>query len=207
MTILYTSTVDRDYNDLCIYPTYLPLFQQLTLYCANALGKESYTELVIGDIAEFAVDKRVTDVTIEDPDGGIAYVKTTALKEIAKVTYDATYYPGFYNVFSGKLTKAQISGAAPINTFAVNVTTGESDFTKVDEGMLKDIFSDNYDYIKQSGDLSDMRLRVMRGEEIWGDLLMYLIIFLLLESIISTTWRKKKVIKSVKWKEEGYRRL
>lgn len=201
--LMYTSSADRDFNDLCIYPTYLPLMQQMTLYAASALGKEAYSELSVEDGAEFSVDKEITDVTIVDPAENLHYIATTPLKDIAKVKFDATYYPGFYNVFSGKLTGAQVSGAEPINTFAVNVTTGESDFTKIDEKVLKNIFSNNYSYVTKSGDLSEVKLQYLRGEEIWSKLLIYLIIFLLIESIISSSWRKKKEIKSAKWKEEG----
>jgi hypothetical protein len=202
-TLMFTSTADRDYNDLCIYPTYLPLLQQMTLYAADALGKEAYSELIIEDVSEFTVDEKIEDVTIIDPEGNLFYEKAVSLKDISRVKFKETYYPGFYNVYAGKALKEDIKEIDPISVFAVNVNHNESDFTKIDDEMLKKLLSENYNYIKKSGDIKDLQLKYLRGEEIWGKLLLYLILFLLLESIIASTWRKRKKIKSAKWKEEG----
>jgi len=202
--LMFTSTADRGFNDMCIYPTYLPLMQQITLYAANALGREAYTELVIEDTAQFSVDKEIADVTIQAPEGELFYEQPEARKEVAEVTFSQTYTPGFYKVYDGKLEKGELDGKDPVNIFAVNVNTDESDFAKVDETMLEKIFAKNFSYIKKTTDMDKIDLKHMRGEEVWSKLIIYLILFLFLESIISSTWRKRKKVKAAQWKEEGY---
>ncbi len=202
--VLFTSTADRAYNDLCIYPTYLPLVQQMTLFSANALGKEAYNELVVEDVAQLSVDKSISDVTVVDPQKNILYRQTKALKEIAIVKFTETYYPGFYKVYSGKLTRDELEKAEPIDIFAVNVNASESDFTKIDEALMMKLFDKNYNYITQKDGAEKRSIMFFSGSEIWSTLLLLVIIVLLLEGIISSSWRKKKNVKGAKWKEEMY---
>ena len=116
--LFFTSTIDREWNDLPIHAVYLPFLHEAIKYLAlKQAGKTP--DYRVGDGVEYngSQDSAGKEVAVFDPDRKEARM---TLNEQGNLFYENTENPGIYSVHR--------SGEKPHN-FVVNVDTGESDLT------------------------------------------------------------------------------
>ena len=116
--LFFTSTIDREWNDLPIHAVYLPFLHEAIKYLAlKQAGKTP--DYHVGDGVEYngSQDSAGKEVAVFDPDRKEARM---TLNEQGNLFYENTENPGIYSVHR--------SGEKPHN-FVVNVDTGESDLT------------------------------------------------------------------------------
>ena len=116
--LCYTSTIDREWNDLPIHGVYLPFLHETIKYLAlKQAGK--VPDLRVGDGLNYAGDQENAgkEVAIFNPDRKEARM---SLNEQGNLFYEDTENPGIYSVHE--------SGEEQ-HYFVINVDTVESDLT------------------------------------------------------------------------------
>ncbi|MZG29877.1 MAG: VWA domain-containing protein [Nitrospinae bacterium] len=139
IVVLFLSSLDRDWNDFPIQPTYLPWIQRWTQYAARGLEQVSQQELLVGE--PFRNNVKDERRIVLSPDG--------TLRNIENGYFSKTFQPGVYRLYSlpsldvesqKELTKLP-PGAEPAGTFTVNIDTSESEPGKISkieiENLLK----------------------------------------------------------------------
>lgn len=116
--LCFTSTIDREWNDLPIHAVYLPFLHETIKYLALQQGS-SLPEYMVGDGIEYngSQDAAGKEVAVYDPYG--EEIRTT-LNEQGNLFYENTENPGIYSVHS--------SDESP-HYFVVNIDSTESDLT------------------------------------------------------------------------------
>lgn len=116
--LCFTSTIDREWNDLPIHGVYLPFLHETIKYLAlKQAGK--VPDHRVGDSVEYngAQDSAGKEVAVFDPD---RKEMRMTLNEQGNLFYENTEHPGIYSVHG--------SGESP-HYFVINVDTAESDLT------------------------------------------------------------------------------
>ena len=116
--LCFTSTIDREWNDLPIHGVYLPFLHETIKYLAlKQAGK--VPDYRVGDSVEYngPQDAAGKEVAVFDPDRKEARM---TLNEQGNLFYEDTEQPGIYSVHR--------SGEQP-HYFVINVDTVESDLT------------------------------------------------------------------------------
>jgi aerotolerance regulator-like protein/VWA domain-containing protein len=108
--LLWTSTIDRDWNDLPIHPGYLPLVQQVARYLARTPSDRPEANVVVGRAREVAVTAEDARIEITAPSGKKTTFEGAKVKGHTSVTFTEVDEPGFYHV-SG--TTAAEAGPKP----------------------------------------------------------------------------------------------
>ena len=132
-TLLFTSTLDRDWNDLAIHRGFLPLIQQAVRHLArkHALGIES-DHLVGGSVALPTGDLKKLEV--RGPDGIGAVFEGDRIAGRSSVRFGKTDHPGIYRVIGTDQTGA--THDRDELAFAINLDPRGSDLTPVPAASL-----------------------------------------------------------------------
>lgn len=135
--IVFLSSLDREWNDFPIQPTFLPWIQRWTQYAARGLENISHQNLLVGEVYQQTMDNGRW--AIQTP-GGNFHLITTAE---GKITFPKTQTPGVYTVFElpddysqETITKLPLA-SQPVGTFTINVDTKESSPQKISEENIK----------------------------------------------------------------------
>ncbi|CAN5414669.1 BatA domain-containing protein [soil metagenome] len=125
-TLLFTSTLDRDWNDLPIHPGFLPLIQGAVRHLArkHALGTES-EHLVGASVALPTGDLKKLEV--RGPDNLGAVFEGDRISNRSSVRYNRTEKPGIYRVIGTDQTSA--THERDELAFAINLDPRGSDLT------------------------------------------------------------------------------
>ena len=125
-TLLFTSPLDRDWNDLPIHPGFLPLIQQSVRHLArkHALGTES--DHVVGASVALPTGD-LKKLEIRGPDGTGAVFEGDRIAARSSVRYGRTDHPGIYRVVGTDQTGA--THDRDELAFAINVDARGSDLT------------------------------------------------------------------------------
>ncbi len=132
--LLYTSTIDRDWNDLPIQPSFLPLAQQAVRYLGRKPTDLRRRTSLVGGVRMLRVPADVERIEVSRPDGG----RTTldeGIGEGGRATFEDTDRPGFYSVATARSGKEELE-AAFSEDFALNIAVGASDLTRLDPSNL-----------------------------------------------------------------------
>jgi hypothetical protein len=169
---LFTSTIDRDWNDLPIFPGFLPFVQEATRYLARSPMRERMADVMVGRSVELPIlptDRRVEVMT---PGGDKSTVEGEGLAGRQTIAFAGTREPGFYRVTvlgsEGGLQER------PSARFAVNLDPRASDVRPAD---LADLAGKG----GAKGPASTSQRRV----ELWHALAAALLLFLLGEAFLS----------------------
>ena len=137
IVVLFLSSLDRDWNDFPIQPTYLPWVQRWTQYAARGLENISQKDLLVGEpFRKKTMDSRWI---ILSPDG--------TLHKLEKEVFSDTFQPGVYRLFSlpandtadFNLSEKLPQGAQPFGTFTVNIDTRESEPGKISQKEIENL--------------------------------------------------------------------
>lgn len=131
--IVFLSSLDRDWNNFPIQPTFLPWIQRWTQYATRGLENFSQQNLLIGETFTQKIDKPNGQWAVRTPGGNLHLTSTTD----GKTHFNKTGSPGVYTLFElpdetqpEPITKLPL-GAQPIGSFTVNVDTKESSPQKI----------------------------------------------------------------------------
>jgi uncharacterized membrane protein len=131
--LLYTSTIDRDWNDLPIHPGYLPLMQQAIRHLARTQADTGAAEHVVGRSVTL-VTGDLKKLEVNGPGGLGAVYEGERLAGRRTVRFTKTDWPGVYTV----LGTGPSGGARPRHelAFAVNLDPRGGDLTPASEAEL-----------------------------------------------------------------------
>ena len=121
--MLFTSTLDRDWNDLPIQPAFLPLLQQIVRYLARAPLRESEQPTLIGQPREIRLQSGDARVEVTLPSVNKRLFERLGGRQI--LSFNDTQEAGFYRVSAASETGPW--QRRPAEFFVVNVDPLESD--------------------------------------------------------------------------------
>ena len=143
--ILFVSSIDRDWNNFSIQPTFLPWIQRWVKYSARGLDSLMLKELLVGEPFNLEEQPENRDTYIISPGGKVIHPSS---KE-GKVSFDNTYRPGIYQLHRGDsktspagetATLLQLpSGTEPAGSFTVNIDTTESSSIKISNEEIENL--------------------------------------------------------------------
>lgn len=170
-TLLYTSTLDRDWNDLPIHPGYLPLLQQAVRHLArkHAVGVEA-EHLVGSSVVLPTADLKKLEV--RGPDGLGAVFEGDRISGRSSVRFTRTDRPGIYKVIG--TDQAGATRERDELAFVVNLDPHGSDLTPAPPSMLP------VSGTRTGAAPDDHRRRV----ELWHALAAFVLLLLLAEGLL-----------------------
>ncbi len=134
--IAYTSTVDRDWSDWPIQPSFLPAVQRIASYLAGALDEREGKSVTVGEPVSLDAPPGIDLTSTIGPDG-----REQAIRVGEKGPYVSdTHLPGIYRV-KGHASKER-ERIIPELGFSVHVDPRESDLTRLDERELVAYFGE-----------------------------------------------------------------
>jgi 5S rRNA maturation endonuclease (ribonuclease M5) len=137
IVVLFLSSLDRDWNDFPIQPTYLPWIQRWTQYAARGLENISRQDLLVGE--PFRQSARDSSWLVRTPDGTLHHLENDIFRD--------TFQLGVYHLFSlpgaadQKVLAKLPQGAEPAGTFTVNIDTRESEPGKISQKEIEDFLA------------------------------------------------------------------
>ena len=146
--ILFVSSIDRDWSDFAIQPTFLPWVQRWVKYSARKLDNLTQQELLVGEPFVWKEPATGSSIYIESPGGKILRLRSRG----EKVTFDDTFRPGVYTLRRGDSasngnSESQTipklpSGTEPAGAFTVNIDPRESISDKISDKEIRNLLSE-----------------------------------------------------------------
>ena len=121
-TMLLTTTIDRDWSDLAIRSSFLPLVQQLVLHLAGRLDRPMRPSALVGEAWPIELEATLERLVVEGPDGQTTEIDDPLKDGKGPLSFEATGRAGVYTV-----RKWLEGGAARTERFAVNPDPREMD--------------------------------------------------------------------------------
>lgn len=171
--MFFTSTVDRDWNDLVIHPGYLPLMQQVVRHLARKQSRRDKQPVLVGRSTVVRVASDDTRIEIHGPANIRAVLEGDALTGRKTVRFSETAAPGFYRVHATSENGNQHHRSE--TDFAVNLDPRGSDLRAVDADMLP---------TSGGATIGKPAATHKRRVELWHAIAVGLILLLLTESIL-----------------------
>jgi hypothetical protein len=146
--ILFTSTLDRDWNNFPIQPTFLPWVQRWVKYAAHGLETIATQNILAGE--KFSLEYDGSAVVVKSPGGKILTSKRDPQSQ--RFTTSEIQQPGVYLPFgirtaspAGKnevndALAAVPPGAEPLGAFTVNPDTRESKPERISPEEIRNLF-------------------------------------------------------------------
>lgn len=129
-SILITTAVDKSWGNLAIWPSFLPLMQELVFYAVS--NNRADQSLLAGEPWTRTLQTRGAEVSaqVRRPDGTIEQLMASPGANLADFQFEHTEHAGIYDAEFG----------APINKkekFAVNIDSAESNLTRIEKDELE----------------------------------------------------------------------
>ncbi len=188
---LFTSTLDRDWNNLPAKPVFLPLIQQMVSYLAlSTLREGSGRSFLVGqDISyELGPGKLPPSVEIIDPRGKKFSMIPVQNRDFSGVEFGPVEMPGIYQLSYIRDRKWNNRYLA-VN---LNIESDESNLDKMATKEIRKLFPAAP--IKIIDDLTNLEkeiLQLLYGKEISKNLTFLLVGFLFLEVFLANPREKK----------------
>ena len=166
--LLFTSTLDRDWNDLAIRPGYLPLVQQIVRYLSRSPQETSRRSIVVGTPAPIRLPRGTQQVRLVGPSSRERHWSTAQLAGRSTLEVPVRE-PGFYEL--------SVAGAAGVlrplerDSFAANLDARESDPRKRNSAQV-------------TPTRQKARALAVQRVELWHALGAMLLLLLLIESFL-----------------------
>jgi hypothetical protein len=132
-TMLYTSTLDRDWNDLPIHPGFLPLVQQAVRHLAGKHASQSTRDVLVGQGVSLPIGD-LARLEVRGPLGINGIFEQDRLSGRRSVRFARSDAPGIYQVF-GADSSAELRPRDELS-FAVNLDARGSDLSEIDRADL-----------------------------------------------------------------------
>lgn len=171
--MLYTSTLDRAWNDLVIHPGFLPLLQKTIRYLARKDDAGRKDTVLVGRSAVLRIDPDARRLEVRGPGGARVVVAEENLEDRKYVRFSRTDRPGFYRVLVADRSGEDVRRADL--DFAVNVDPRGSDLRPVEPGDLPTSGA-------QQATIAEAEHK--RRVELWHAIAAGLLLLLLVESVL-----------------------
>jgi hypothetical protein len=132
-TMVFTSTLDRDWNDLPIHPGFLPFMQQAVRHLARKHGAFASTEYLVGQSVTLPTGDLIK-LEVRGPDSLGASYEGDRITNRATVKFTRAERPGSYRVIGTDLTNA--TRDRDELAFAVNLDPRGSELALAPPAML-----------------------------------------------------------------------
>jgi hypothetical protein len=132
-TLLFTSTLDRDWNDLPIHRGYLPLVQQAVRHLARKHNQGAHGDHLVGSSVLLSTGD-LRRLEVRGPEGLGAVFEGDRIKSRSSVRFGRTDLPGVYRVVGTDQTGATRDREEL--AFVVNVDPRGSDLTAAPASAL-----------------------------------------------------------------------
>jgi hypothetical protein len=132
-TLLMTSTLDRDWNDLPIHPGFLPLVQQTVRHLARKHTRSTQADHLVGSSVVLATGD-LRRLEVRGPEGLGAVFEGDRITGRSSVRFGKTDLPGIYRVVGTDQTGA--TRDRDELAFVVNIDPRGSDLSPAPEAML-----------------------------------------------------------------------
>jgi len=143
--ILFVSSIDRDWNNFPIQPTFLPWIQRWIKYSARGLDSLIQKELLVGESFDWRISPKNNKAYIVAPGGKII----TPPSVDGKIIFKNTYVPGVYQLFrNSRISNSESEtslpaslphGVEPAGSFTVNIDPKESISTKISNEEINNL--------------------------------------------------------------------
>jgi hypothetical protein len=170
---LFTSSIDRDWNDLSIHPGYLPLVQQTVRYLARKQSQRDAGQVLVGRSRSIRVVAGDSRIEIRPPRGPRTVIEGDALADRKQVRFTKTDYPGFYRVVT--TDRKDDTRPRPESDFAANLDPRGSDLHPAAASALP---TSGHAGIAKASTTHKRRV------ELWHALAVGLLMLLLIESVL-----------------------
>lgn len=176
--MLLTTTLDRDWSDLCIRKSYLPLSRELVRFLARRSLGEQNELATVGEAHAFNLSGQIPDrVIIHGPDERLVLSRS----ELEAFEGNPAITPSGVGHYTIEVVENDVGVEVPDLTFAVNLDTSESDTARLDEDTLGTLWSGEPPPII-AGD--GAALDPSRRLELWPVLLLIGLLLLYFETLI-----------------------
>ncbi|MES2792624.1 MAG: BatA domain-containing protein [Planctomycetota bacterium] len=173
-SILITTALDQSWGNWAVWPSFLPLIQELVFYAVSAEG--SRDELLVGEPWQRTLQTRGADVaaTVTRPDGEVEPARSSPNANLTDFHYDRTDRSGVY----------QLQLGPPLNrkeSFVVNVDPRESNLTRVERDEIeRDLLAGtDFRYLTDWADLDRQATRTAAESGDLSRVFLYLVLYLL----------------------------
>lgn len=189
--LLFTSTLDRDWNNLPTKPVFLPLIQQMVRYLAlSTLREEPWGTFLVGEEISYGLGPGELPPSVEiiGPQGKKFSVIPVQKRDFSGIEFGPVEIPGIYQlsyIADGRWNNKYL----PVN---LNIESNESDLTKMGDREIRKLFLATP--IKIIDDLTDLEkeiLQLLYGKEISKNLIFLLVGFLFLEVFLANPRGKR----------------
>jgi hypothetical protein len=143
--ILFVSSIDRDWNNFPIQPTFLPWIQRWIKYSARGLDSLMQKELLVGEPFYWQKPSENTKVYIVSPGGEVILPPSIG----GKIVFKNTHLPGVYHLHRGSFSagpeqRAVILpqlpyGTEPAGSFTINIDPTESSSAKISNVEIENL--------------------------------------------------------------------
>jgi hypothetical protein len=185
-TILVTTTADRDWNDLAVFPTYVPFVRETAYHLVRR--PERFENLLVGDSYRRDLERFVQDIVLERSGKQLEVIKPTPRAGNAgfEVRIDEPAKLGKAGVYRLVYVDAPETAEKPLRpTFiAVNVDTRESDLTRIRPEAVSGLFTADQLRVLESVD-AESGARAAPDENAWWWIALLVLIVLVGESALA----------------------
>jgi Aerotolerance regulator N-terminal/von Willebrand factor type A domain len=185
-TILVTTSADRDWNDLAVFPTYVPLVRETAYHLVRR--PERFENLLVGDSYRRDLERFVQDVVLERGGKQIEVIRPTARAEGAgfELRIDEAAKLGKAGVYRLVYLDPPESAEKPLRPtyIAVNVDTRESDLTRIKPEALSGLFTSDQLRVLESVD-AESGTRAAPDENAWWWIALMVLMVLVGESALA----------------------
>ena len=123
--MMLTTSADRDWSDLVIRTSFVPLLQEIAMYLAGRLDGAGSTSHLVGAVAEVPLPEGAGELVLERPDGTEVTLADPGADEEASIQVTDLDLAGHYTL---RRRIGHVEGVA----FAVNGDPAESDLALAD---------------------------------------------------------------------------
>ncbi len=189
--LLFTSTLDRDWNNLPSKPVFLPLIQQMVRYLAlSTLREEPWGTFFVGEEIRYELGPGELPPSVEiiGPQGKKFSVIPVQKRDFSGIEFGPVEVPGIYQlsyIADGKWNNKYL----PLN---LDIESNESDLAKMGTREIRKLFLTTP--IKIIDDLTNLEkeiLQLLYGKEVSKNLTFLLVGFLFLEVFLANPRGKR----------------
>lgn len=182
--MLWTSSLDTDWNDLPLRPIYLPFWGEILEYLEDATAPPA--NVLVGEAVEINADfspeaESVTSLQVLMPNGRTERFEVDPAQGSFRTFFTQTSIPGFYRL---QYPPGQGIKRVFPEIFAVNVSPEEADLTCVsDEEIETRLAGWNVKKLSRTSRITAQLSAARKGLAVWDILLLALVAVLLVETV------------------------